>query len=80
MINSNAFGWKAFQKRKKVLDIITLVLGLEVFINIGHVGHDLLPVRPLDGNHFRQVQAGRDPDRFCGLKCDREIASFLTCF
>ena len=50
------------RKLKKVFNIITLVLGLEVFVNVGDVGHDLLPVRPLDGHHLCQVEAGRDPD------------------
>ena len=49
-----------------------------MFVDIRHVGHDLLPVRPLYGDHFRQVEAVRDSDRLGRLERNSEVTPFLT--
>ena len=49
-----------------------------MFVNVRHVGHDLLPVRPLYGDHFREGQTGGHTNSLRSLKCDGEVPPLLT--
>lgn len=53
-------------------------LGFKMFVYIRHVSHDLLPVRPLNGDHLRKVEAVWDPNRLGRLKCNGKVSPFLT--
>ena len=55
-------------------------LCFEMFVNVGHVGHDLLPVRPLYGDHFCQGQAGRHSNSLGGLESNGEVPPLLAGF
>ena len=52
----------------------------EMFIDICHVGHDLLPVRPLYGDHLCEGEACRHPDSLGSFKGDCEVPALFTWF
>ena len=49
-----------------------------MFVNVRHVGHDLLPVRPLYGHHLCQGQTGGHTNSLGCFKCDGEVPPLLA--
>ena len=50
----------------------------KIFIDIGDVGHDLLPVRALNGHHLGEIEHVLNTHRFRRLEGDCEVSAFLA--
>ena len=51
-----------------------------MFIDVSNIGHDLLPVGPLNGDHLCQVQTVVDPNSSGRFESYCEIPPLLTGF
>jgi len=49
-----------------------------MFVDIGNVCHDLLPVRPLYADHVRELEDGGDAHRLGCVKGNREVTTLLV--
>lgn len=52
-------------------------LGLKVLVDLGHVLHHALPVRPVGVQHLAELQAGFNTNTFSCFKCQQEISFLL---
>lgn len=52
-------------------------LCLKVLVDLGHILHHALPVRPVRVQHLTELQAGVDAYTLRGFKCQQEIPFFL---